>query len=124
MASWESDVGAFDKDNDGRISLEERLAAYEVTLNDPNSYDQLATQYAHLILGMWDRDGDGRLSADEYIKLLWCYGIEEDDAREAIKHVDRDGDGYLTKEDIIQALDEFYFSDDPDAPGNWMFGPY
>ena len=76
------------------------------------------------MLELWDRDGDGKLSADEYVKLEWCYGVTEEAAREAFRHLDRDGDGYLTLEEGMKAIEEFYLSDDPDAPGNWLFGPY
>ena len=76
------------------------------------------------MLGLWDQNGDGKLSVQEYAKLGWCYGITEEAMREAFQHLDRNGDGYLTIEELTKAVDEFYRSDDPDAPGNWTFGPY
>ena len=36
---------------------------------------------------------------------------------------DRDGDGYLVREELLQNVEEFYGSDDPGAPGNWLVGP-
>ena len=41
----------------------------------------------------------------------------------AIRALDRNGDGVLDQEEVQQALREFYTSDDPQAPGNLIFGP-
>jgi len=125
LAAWDTDVlKAFDKDGDNRVSLEEHLASYDVSINDPVLHNQLQTEYANSLLKLWDRDGDGRLSGAEYAALLGCYGVPEEAAREAFGHLDRDGDGYLSTEECLEAIEEFYLSDDPDAPGNWMVGPY
>ena len=123
MAAWEHVRQVADKDQDGRVSLEEFLESYDVTLSDEKLYDQLLVQYAQSLLALWDRDGDGRLSGVEYVALCGCYGVGEEAAREAFRHLDRDGSGYLTTEELIQNFKGFY-GDDPDAPGNWTFGPY
>jgi len=124
MAVWEHVRRVADKDGDDRVSLEEFLESYDVTLSEEKLYDQLVIQYAQSLLALWDRDGDGRLSGVEYVAMLGCYGVREEAAREAFRHMDRDGNGYLTTEEIMKVAKEFYLSDDPDAPGNWMAGPY
>jgi Ca2+-binding EF-hand superfamily protein len=123
MAAWEHVRQVADKDKDGRVSLEEFLESYDVTLSDENLFNQLVTEYAKSLLALWDRDGDERLSGVEYVALLECYGVGEEAAREAFRHLDRDGNGYLSIEELMQNLKEFY-GDDPDAPGNWITGPY
>jgi Ca2+-binding EF-hand superfamily protein len=123
MAAWEHVRQVADKDKDDRVSLEEFLESYDVTLGDENLYNQLVMGYGKSLLALWDRDGDGRLSGVEYVALFGCYGIGEEAAREAFRHLDRDGNGYLTIEELMQNAKEFY-GDDPDAPGNWILGPY
>lgn len=123
MAAWEHVRAVADTDHDDRVSLEEHLASYAVTLGDEALYNRLVIEYAQSMLALWDRDGDGRLSGTEYVSLFGCYGVEEGAAREAFQHLDRDGDGYLTIEELMRAAKEFY-GDDPDAPGNWVLGPY
>jgi Ca2+-binding EF-hand superfamily protein len=103
--------------------LEEFLASYDVTLNDKELFEQLAVRYASSTFTAWDRDGDGRLSGVEYAALAACYGIPEKAAREAFRHLDRNANGYISVEELMQDVREFY-GDDPDAPGNWMAGPY
>ena len=123
MAVWEQVRQVADKDGDDRVSLEEFLESYDVTLGDEKLYDQLVTQYAQSLLALWDRDGDGRLSGVEYVALCGAWGVGEGAAREAFRHLDRDGNGYLSTEELMQNFKEFY-GDDPDAPGNWIVGPY
>ncbi len=125
LAAWDTDVlRAFDRDGDNRVSLEEHLEAYDVSINDPALHNRLATEYAKSILQLWDQDADGSLSSAEYAALLGCYGVSEKAAGEAFRHLDGDGDGYLSTEECLKAIEEFHFSDDPDAPGNWLLGPY
>jgi juvenile hormone diol kinase len=124
MAVWEHVRQVADKDKDNRVSLEEFLESYDVTLNDEKLYNQLVIQYGESTLALWDRDGDGRLSGVDWVALLGCYGIGEEAAREAFRHLDRDGSGYLTTEELMKNAKEFFLSDDPDAPGNWSIGPY
>jgi len=123
MAAWEQTQKIADRDGDGRVSLDEFLASWDVTLSDEKLFEQLAIGYYRSLLDMWDRDGDGRLSSVEHVAFLGCYGVSEKAAREAFQHLDRDANGYLSAEELLQAAREFLGSD-PDAPGNWMAGPY
>jgi len=113
LASWDTEqLKAFDADGDGRVSLAEHLAAYDVTLQDAALFQRLTVQYSQFVFGLWDQDRDGRLSTDEYAKVLWCYGGTRDQAAEAFRRLDRG------------PIKEFYLSDDPEAPGNWLLGSY
>jgi Ca2+-binding EF-hand superfamily protein len=125
VQSWDNEqLKVFDADGDGRLSLEEHIASYDVSLNDPEMFQVLTMQYTQNIFGLWDQDRDGKLSIDEYVKLLWCYGGQDETARVAFRKLDRNGDGYLDVDEIVKAVEEFYLSDDPDAPGNWLLGPF
>jgi len=124
MAIWEQVRQVADKDGDNRVSLEEFLHSYDITLNDDKVFEQLVTQFGQAMLALWDRDGDGRLSRVEWAALLGCYGIGEEALRETYAHIDPDGRGYLALEELMERVKEFYRSEDPDAPGNWLLGPY
>jgi hypothetical protein len=75
-------------------------------------------------MALWDRDHDGRLSIVEYVALNGCYGISEEAAHEAFRHLDPAGTGLLNTEEVTKRVREFFLSDDPEAPGNWIIGPY
>lgn len=109
---------------DYRLTLDDYLELTDRIVHDEEMMVQLTTNHVQSILGLWDRDKDGRLSREEYISLEWCYGVDETGANEAFRHLDRDVDGYITVDEGIAAVREFYLSDDPNAPGNWLFGPY
>ncbi len=107
-----------------QYSLDDYLKLGDFIVSDDALFDEIIAEQVRAVVGLWDRDRDGKLSAAEFVKLEWCYAINEEDAQEVFRHLDRDGDGYLTVEECEQAAEEFYRSDDPDAPGNWLFGPY
>ncbi|MFD6877298.1 MULTISPECIES: hypothetical protein [unclassified Streptomyces] len=54
-----------------------------------------------------------------YIKSL---GASPADLKVAFAKLDTDGDGTLGREEIRRATEEYYTSEDPTAPGNWLFG--
>jgi juvenile hormone diol kinase len=124
MAVWEQVRQVADKDGDGRVSLEEYLESWDITLSDKRLYDQLVAEYSQSLMALWDRDGDGRLSGVEYTAFLGCYGVGEKSAREAFQHLDQDGLGYLTTETVTKRYEEFFLSDDPATPGSFLFGSY
>jgi len=69
-----------------------------------------------------DADGDGRCQVEEMSAAQRRSGMSEREIRWSFGLLDSDGDGYVTAEEFAQALEEYYFSDDPDAPGNSIAG--
>jgi len=67
-----------------------------------------------------DTTGSGTVSEAEYVDWLAAWGVAEGQA--AFDRLDRDGTGALTNDDFSTAVREFYLSDDPDAPGNALYG--
>ncbi|TDD81987.1 hypothetical protein [Actinomadura rubrisoli] len=70
-----------------------------------------------------DRDGDGRdrvISGPQVQRLLEVRGV---DAGIAFARLDRDRSGFVSRAKLPQAVREFYCSDDPEAPGDWLNGP-
>jgi Ca2+-binding EF-hand superfamily protein len=81
-----------------------------------NSMDVLVDAFFALA----DRDGDGRVNENELIMHFRAWNHTEDQAREAFQRLDRNGDGAISKQDWMTNLEEFYYSEDPEAPGNWL----
>ena len=123
MALWEFVHNVADKDGDHRITPAEFIDAYAALTNDDATFHQLLMSYAEYIIRMGDRDHDGRLNENEYATILWCYGIADQNARAAFRHLVADGSGYLTLAAMETVFAEFFRSDDPAAAGNWMIGP-
>lgn len=123
MALWDFVQSIADKDNDQRISCDEFIAAYAEMTNHDETFHQLLGGYAAYVIRIGDRDGDGKLSEDEYATILWCYGIGDEPARAAFRYLTAQRGGALSTADMERVFAEFFRSDDPDAPGNWMIGP-
>jgi Ca2+-binding EF-hand superfamily protein len=110
-----------DHDNDQRVELTEFLEAYEKMLAAPG--DMLAVSVAESIIHLTDHDGDHKISQDEFVTYLRGYGVSEAGGQEAFSHLDRDGDGMVDREELLNDVRQFFYSDDPAAPGNWLVGP-
>jgi len=73
---------------------------------------------------MMDSDGDGMVNLEDFTKFYIAYRLPEDLATNMFKKLDSNHQGHLTRQDVILRFDEFVRSDDPDAAGNWFFGPF
>ena len=49
-----------------------------------------------------------------------AWNHSEAQAREAFPKLNRNGNGGISKEEWMANLKEFYYSEDPQAPGNWL----
>lgn len=81
-----------------------------------------AIPFSLMAFSIADADGDGRCEVDEMMAAQHRSGMSEEEIHRSFDMLDLDGDGYVTRDDFTQALREFYFSKDPDAPGNFMAG--
>ena len=107
-----------------QYSLADYLKLGDLIIHNDALFDETIAEQVRAVMGLWDRDHDGKLSAEEFVKLEWCYAVDEESAHEAFRRLDRNGNGYLTIDECKQAAEEFYRSDDQNAPGNWLFGPF
>jgi Ca2+-binding EF-hand superfamily protein len=76
------------------------------------------------IFDIIDQDGDGQITLPNYRRYFEAWGLDETLAELAFAKLDLSGDGHLSRHAFIQLCTNFYISDDPNVPGNWLFGPY
>lgn len=118
-----------DTDQDGRVTLDEFLGWYDKLMSRREVFDQMIRLEAEQGLmqnGLMqlDQDGDGRITLAEHRAGMAALGLNEREAEAAFRRLDSDGDGYITREEMLQAVTDFYYSDDPDAAGNWLLGSF
>ena len=114
-----------DRDNDGKVSLDEYLHLADTQRRQ--GFSALFKHIAHLfgsIFDIIDLDSDSAITLQDYKHYFQALGLDETRAEEAFAHLDLSGDGRLSKEMFIQFGSNFFVSDDPNMPGNWIFGSY
>jgi Ca2+-binding EF-hand superfamily protein len=125
LAWWDHICTVADFDGDARVSLPEWKAYWRSIQRsaERGELDTLQTleRAARGTLRAIDRDGTGRVTEAEYDDWLAAWGVDE--SAEAFRRLDRGGKGFLTEADLIVAVQEFYLSGDPEAPGNALYGP-
>ena len=122
LADWQNLQQNTDADGDGAVTREEFLGFADQMLADPDALEQYAYQDADLIFRAMDSDKDGRITAEEYEMYLRVYRIDGKNAHDFFRRIDTDGDGFVSRDEITRALKEFLFSDDRNAPGNFLYG--
>lgn len=123
-AGWQYLQQFADTNHNHEVSLEEWLACYDHQFTNREIYDQLLTGIAQLNFGAADLDGDGQWTLDEYLVYLRALGAPEDHAADVFQRADVNGDGHISPEMFKHLLDEYFLSDDANAPGNWLLGSY
>ncbi|MEU0882417.1 EF-hand domain-containing protein [Lentzea sp. NPDC005914] len=120
---WEQFHAATDQDQNGRISLEEYKKAFaNGLLETPESFDEGYVPFLDVVMAIADEDGDGKLTVDEHITWTGALlNLSEADAR-MIHDILSDDDGLMSTSALLEAIREFYFSEDPAAAGNWLLG--
>jgi hypothetical protein len=71
-----------------------------------------------------DMDHDGGVALEDYRYYYACSGQRLSDAGGNFAKLDLNGDGRISREEFTRLCTDFFLGDDPQAPGNWLFGPY
>ncbi|HSV66042.1 MAG TPA: EF-hand domain-containing protein [Mycobacteriales bacterium] len=110
----------FDSDGDDQVSLDEYVAGFEEFLSQRDSFMAGMAALVDAFYEMADRTGDGLITEDELIRHYRAWNHSEEQARAAFPKLDRNGDGAISKAEWMANLEEYYYSEDPEAPGNWL----
>jgi len=125
---WRQLCATADTNADDRVSRDEwdefwkAINASVEEGDDPGENDTLKSleRAAKVTFRTIDTTGSGQISEEEYADWLTAWGAEG--SSEAFARLDREDNGYLTEDDLVEATKEFYLSNDPDAPGNSLYG--
>ena len=123
ISIWKDLLSIADKNNDDQISLEEFLNFYGQILQNEFEYRKMLEGLGKTIFSTFDTDSDGNLSLSEYQDFYKVMGLESDFATAIYHHLDLDQNGIISIQELIKLLDQFFFSQDKNAPGNLLFGP-
>ncbi len=121
--NWVSLSNAMGNGDKGIIVLDEYLdKRSHASKHDDEKLMQTTKKIAGDSFDFLDHNHHGKISSKEYVKFLQHRGIAQATAEDAFKQLDTAGHGYLTKDQYQHLSLEYYFSDNPKAPGNWLYG--
>jgi Ca2+-binding EF-hand superfamily protein len=118
-AYWDALAQRADKDANGRVTRSEWAKSMG---SGSESMAQTRGQMVGLAAALLDRDGDGLIASADYQRLIELVGYKLANGDEVFRRLDRNGDGKIDTAELGTLVDEFLFSDDPEAPGNWLLG--
>jgi Ca2+-binding EF-hand superfamily protein len=122
---WDHLSAMTDTDDDDQISLAEYKTAFgRRLLERPESFDDGYVPFLDALMAVADHDEDGYLGVDEYVRWSGALmNLSPSDAQTVHARLDHDGDGLISSDDLLAAIRAYYFSEDIDGPGAWLFGP-
>ena len=121
--NWKLFQQFFEKQG-GTANEQQFLSFFEAMLSPGGEavYEKFVLKSMGNIFDSFDHNGDGVISINEYSDMFMCYHIPIKYSAKAFIKLDRNGDDSITKQELLKAINEFFKSNDPDAPGNWLFG--
>ncbi|SEL78665.1 EF-hand domain-containing protein [Streptacidiphilus jiangxiensis] len=123
---WNADVRFMDSDGNGVVDRQEFIAGMRRSAaDDREAYLDRLDVMVEAWMGICDADDNGLIDQHEFVTMYTrTLGASPTDLVLAFSELDLDGNGTLDREEIRKATEEYYTSDDPQAPGNWLFGPF
>ncbi|MDU0251825.1 EF-hand domain-containing protein [Streptomyces sp. PU10] len=116
---WQHLSEAVDTDDDGRIDMDDLLAMVDRL---PAMRDAVAAT-ADTVFDAVDENGDGRISRNEHQRLIDLWHGQRVVTGDVFDRLDQDADGHLSRSEFAALWTQFWISDDPAEPGNYVCGP-
>ncbi len=90
----------------------------------PNEPLEQIKETARIWFNIVDADGNGEISLAEYKDILVAWGgkEKEKEAASCFEKLDLNGDGIISKDEFVKNLKEYWLSNDPEVPGNYLYG--
>ncbi|GAA3901505.1 EF-hand domain-containing protein [Streptomyces lacrimifluminis] len=120
---WTNVLAPMDQDGDGKIDLREMTEGFRRVLTDPAQYPEQIEPVTNYFFDLADLNGDGKIDQAEFQQMYYSVaGVPGEDCAAVFAALDRDGSGALDRAEFHQAVAEFFYGNDPDAPANHLFG--
>lgn len=129
MRDWKQIQQSADINRDNVITLDEWIQAHE-RIWAPEMKDNFVAGLRESCDALWefiDANGDGCIDLDEFTRYNQGYvdvGADDSWIVKVFQAMDADGDGTISKEEYIAAAVAWAYSEDLEASGNGLFGPY
>ncbi|MFJ2821530.1 EF-hand domain-containing protein [Streptomyces toxytricini] len=120
---WINVIAPMDQDGDGKVDLREMTQGFKQALTDPAHFPEQVEPVSNCFFDLVDLNADGRIEQDEFQLMFHSIaGAPREDCAHVFAALDKDGSGALDRAEFHQAVKEFFYGNDPDAPANHLFG--
>lgn len=109
-------------DAQGRVGRQGFIQVMRSGVTEPKNFEHVIMGIVNALMSALDTDRSNELSAREYVRMYEALGISPETSDAAFRRLDRNGSGSITHAEFRTAIEEFYLSTDPEAPGNWLLG--
>ena len=123
MFVWSALEKAADQNRDNIVSPKEWIDLTDKLLASEGGYASVMNAIGNLTFDAVDPDDDGKIDHNDWRAFSAAHGISADNADRAFARLDLNGDGSISREETMAHLRDFFYSNDPNAPGNLFFGP-
>lgn len=120
---WRSLLPVMNMPPDEMAGLEEFCGAMVQVILEQGRYEEVFQPVAVTWFRLYDTDDSDSLSLEEFHVLSKALEISPADTEAGFRKFDVNGDGELSEEEFLEVARQFYASEDPDVPGNWLYGP-
>jgi len=111
-----------DADNDGQVTCEEWCKMWEDYCRDPNSVLDWQNQFRDFMFDLEDTSGDGTIDEEEFTMICASYNIAPEESKDAFSKFTANGTVEINREKFGDLWVEYLTSEEPNAPGNFIFG--
>ncbi|MGW7262280.1 EF-hand domain-containing protein [Streptomyces sp. NPDC054842] len=120
---WTNVIAPMDQDGDGKVDLREMSEGFKRVLIDPALYPEQIEPVSNCFFDLVDLNGDDKIDQAEFQQMFDAVaGVPGEDCAAVFAALDGDGSGALDRAEFHQALTEFFYGNERDAPANHLFG--
>lgn len=118
---WNDLESVADTDKNGAVTIDEWVSMWDKFAQNPSSAFAWQSLYCKFIFQLQDATGDGAIDSDEYIPVCVSFGRSEEEGVTAFKKMSK-GKSTVSWSEFQELWREFFATEDPNAPGNFIFG--
>lgn len=119
---WQHMLQVADKNNDNQVSLDEYLTYCNELIDSPADYEKEVKGIGAIAFSVFDRNQDEQLSLGEFRDFYRAINLDDALAPTLFGKLSLGDDALISKEQFVTLLDQFFRSQDQNAPGNILFG--
>ncbi|KPJ08054.1 Calexcitin-2 [Papilio machaon] len=117
---WDALQKVGDSNSDGQVSAEEWVTMWDTVSKSAADRDWL-DKYCKFIFKMQDLNGDGFIDSDDFVAANIKSGTSKEEAWAAFQKLSQ-GKPKISMTEFQKLWYDFFISDDPNAPGNFIIG--